>query len=181
MRSLSTVRSPLVSIAAAACGLLATGCTTTSSLELTPRTVQVEHQNFASVQVNATGTGRTFGLGPRKVGSSDLEQAVRTAVLEAGLFQEVALTGGADWILEVTVERLNLSEPGLTMTTDAALRWRLIDVNTDRVRWETLIKESAKAEPEDSPDFGERGKRSIERAIAANVAEGVRRMGALVL
>lgn len=156
-------------------------CTTTSSLELIPRPVQVEHQNLASVLVSATGTGRSFGLGPRKVGSTDLEQAVRTAVLEAGLFQEVALTGSADWLMEVSVERLTTSEPGLTMTTEAILRWRLTDTTSNRVRWETTIKSDGRAEPEDSADFGERGQLSIERAVAENLSKGVGRIGALVL
>ena len=115
------------------------------------------------------------------MGSSDLEQALRTAVLESGLFVEVALDNDADWRLEVGVERLLTSDPSLTMETTAHMRWRLINRATQRVRWESVIKTEAKAEPRDSDDFGERDRISTERAMSKNIAEGIRRLGDLVL
>ena len=161
--------------------LSAPACTTTASLDLTPSPVSVQHQNLSSVQVSATGTGRSFGIGARRVGSTDLEQALRTAILEAGLFVEVALGGDADWRLEVSMERLQTSDPSLTMKSTAHLRWRLINRASNHVRWESVLKSEGKAEPRDSDDFGERDRISTERAISKNIAEGMRRIGSLVL
>lgn len=164
-------------------GLLAvlSSCTSVSSLGLIPNPVSVRNQHAATVRVVASGTGRSFLVGSRRLSSAALEQAVRAAVLEAGLFQEVLLSGDADWRLEISVEQLSTSEPGLSMNSSAHLRWRLLDPRQKRVRWESILVTSGRAEPEDALEFGERGRIAMERAVAANLAEGVRRLGSLVL
>lgn len=164
-------------------GLLAwfTSCTSVSSVELIPDPVSVRNQHPFTVLIVASGTGRSFLVGSRRIGSSALEQAARAAVLEAGLFQEVLLTGDADWRLEISVEQLSTSEPGLSMDSSAHLRWRLVDPRQARVRWESILITHGESEPVDSLEFGERGRIAMERAVAANLAEGVRRLGSLVL
>ncbi|MFT7680277.1 MAG: hypothetical protein ACI8QC_004283 [Planctomycetota bacterium] len=158
-----------------------TSCTTASSAALIPTPVSVRNQHAATVRVLASGTGRSFLVGSRRIGSNSLEQALRAAVLEAGLFEEVLLTDDADWRLVISVEQLTTSDPGLSMDSSAHLRWRLMDPRRGRVRWESILVTQGSAEPEDSLDFGERGRISMERAVAANLAEGVRRLGSLVL
>ena len=156
-------------------------CTTVSSTELIPSPVSVRNQHQASVLVAASGTGRSYLLGSRRIASNALEQAVRAAVLESGLFQDVVLTGNADWRLEVSVEQLTTSEPGLSMSSSAHLRWRLTDPHKARVRWESILVTSGESEPKDALEFGERGRISMERAVSANLAEAMRRLGSLVL
>lgn len=155
-------------------------CTTVQSVELVPRRVEVARTHPGTVSLEASGSGRSYGLGARRVRGEDLEEALRAAILESELFLGVAPEESGDWHLELSVTSLSNPEPSLDMEVEALLLWRLTD-STGVIRWEAPIRTSEESGPDDALDFGHRRRIATERALAANIARGLETIGALGL
>ena len=161
--------------------LLCAACTTVESVNLVPSRVAVARQHAGTLHVEAQGTDRSWGVGPRRVSAEDLAQAVTAAVLESELFAAVGPLAGADWRLSVSIAELTDPEAGLDMEVVATLRWRLTDATGTTVRWEAPITTEAIARPDDALDFGDRERIATERALAENLRQGIERLGELEL
>lgn len=168
---------PSLLVSAAITGvLLAHGCATVSSSLMVPDKVRIDRALGGVVRIDARGTSKRAFVGRPLVTDDALQAAVRTAVLESGVFDEVAEYGNSDRILSVTIERLEEPEVGLDQTSMVAVRWKLLTGDRSRTIWEELITTEETINSFDELDSESRSGMAIEAALRANVQRGLERM-----
>ncbi len=166
--------------AAAALALLLTplvSCTTTSAVELQPVSVQVEHRLVGTVRVEATGSARRAGVGPRSIGGGDLAEALAATLLASNLCDGVVQDGTADHVLRVEVQEAWTSEPQLDMAARVTARWSLFDGNARVLRWQDSVQTKGRATTFDADMVEDRTSKALEDAMRNNLTEGFKRLG----
>lgn len=171
----------VVALAAVLGSGLGSGCAAVQVESIVPTTVEVEQHHAGTVRVDASGSPRRAAIGPRRVGAEPLAAAVRSAVLDSGVFAGVVEEGPADHVLRVAAVNAETSEPQLDMTARTSMRWTLLDSDGRVARWERMITTTGKASTFDARMVEERTRMALESSVRANVAEGIRRLGALDL
>jgi hypothetical protein len=153
------------------------GCTTTSALELQPAEVKVQHRLAGTVRVEAKGSGRRGGIGPRAITADDLAAAQRGTLLGSSHCDGVVEQGSADHVLRVEVIDLWGSELQLDMEASLSARWTLLDGEGRVAVWQELVKTRGKATTFDSGMVEERAQMALEAAARKNIEEGFARLG----
>jgi len=164
-----------LALALAALGGL--GCTTTSAVELQPAEVKVQQRLVGTVLVEATGSARRGGIGPRAITGEDLGAALRATLLGSALCDGVVEAGAADHVLRVEVIDLWASELQLDMEASMTARWTLLDGAGRVAVWEEVVKTRGKATTFDSGMVEERSQMALEAAARKNLEEGFARLG----
>jgi len=175
---------PLLSAgrAAAALALLLlplplSGCTTTSAVELQPVSVQVEHRLTGTVRVEATGSARRAGVGPRSISGADLTAALEATLVASALCDGVVQDGRADHVLRVEVQEAWTSEPQLDMAARVTARWSLFDGSARVLRWQDVVQTKGRATTFDADMLEDRTRMALEDAMRKNLTEGFARLG----
>jgi hypothetical protein len=153
------------------------GCTTTSAIELQPAVVKVQHRLAGTVRVEATGSARRGGIGPRAITGDDLAVALRATLLGSSLCDGVVEEGSADHVLRVEVVDVWSSELQLDMEASVSARWTLLDGEGRVARWQELVKTRGKATTFESGMVEERAQMALESAARKNIEEGFARLG----
>ena len=160
--------------------LLAAGCASVDTLDMVPVDVVVSRTHAGSVRIEAEGTGRTMGIGPRLVNSDELERALREGLVEAGLFQGVTdSTSIADYVLNVGID--SVEEPGMAieMRAQVTMHWRLRREGDSTTLFERTIVSEHFADEMDA-DFAEDRKwLAVSGAIRKNLEKGLAAIGDL--
>lgn len=174
-------RSPLAALTAAvACVAVPLGgaCTTTSAVALQPARVAVSQHLPGTIRVEATGSSRRGGLGPRAITGEDLAAAVRGTLLGSHACDGVVEQGVSDHLLRVEVLDLWSSEPQLDMEATLTARWTLFDGDGRVATWQEVVKTAGKATTFDSGMVEDRARMAIEDATRKNLEAGVARLTA---
>ena len=82
---------------------LGPACTTTSAVALQPTKVVATQHVPGTIRVEATGSSRRGGIGPRAITGDDLAAAIRGTLLASNLCDGVVESGVSDHLLRVEV------------------------------------------------------------------------------
>jgi hypothetical protein len=169
--------SPLLLASVALLGTLTPCCTTASAVALQPGRVTVQTPLQGTVRVDAVGSSRRAGIGPRAVRSEDLAHAVRGTLLASNACQGVVESGAADHVLRVEIVDIVGSELQLDMEAAVVARWTLFDPTGRVASWQETITTHGKANTFDAGMVEDRARMALEQATRTNITEGVTRLG----
>lgn len=165
---------PTLKVLALALAVPLTACHSVSSAEIVPRDVEIERALGGSVRILATGSGKQALIGPSVIDAGGLADAVSEAVLACGLFDEVALEGQADRVLEVEVVELVEPEVGFDSHCSTTLRWSLRSGDGSRVLHTATITTEATMNSYEEMDSTVRPQLVMEKALRENITRGLR-------
>lgn len=152
-------------------------CVTASAVALQPTRVTVQVPLEGTVRVDAVGSARRGGVGPRALRSADLAAAVRGTLLASSFCQGVVESGAANHVLRVEVVSLEGSDLQLDMEATMSARWTLLDSAGRVARWEELVTTHGKATTFDAQMVEDRARLALEAATRKNIEEGLARLG----
>ena len=161
--------------------LLAVACSGVPSASIVPEDLRLATTQPGGVRIEAEGSGRQLGVGPRVITSANLEQALEDTLTLAGVFSEVLEEGEGEWLLKVDVSEIESSDWSLEMYGDAVLVWRLMRGETGELVAQREIKTRGRARTEDTRDVEQRGKIAMQKALRENLTEGTHWLAGLEL
>ena len=167
--------------------LLANGCAA-KACKMVPKDFELINKHPYAVSVNeSTGGKDAKPLWHSQVSNSAFTEALSRALAKSGVFQAVIKgggvdhSGGADYILDVTI--LGYDEPcqGANIDIRMETKWTLADAKTHNVVWSNTFKTSHRTPWGKSIFDGERIEQAQEAGVRANLKEGIRRLSLLSL
>ena len=151
------------------------GCATPARPgHMVPETAHFPSQSLDSplhsaIAISRVGGGeKTNPLLVSKVGSNELQEALRLSLKQCGLLSPSDVA--APFRLEVFLIELKQSGSSLTAIVDSVMRYKLIRSGDDQVVYDDIITASYKATVGDSFYGPQRLKLANEGAIRANIA-----------
>ncbi|MCP3917763.1 MAG: hypothetical protein GY711_19640 [bacterium] len=162
--------------------LCASGCSNLGTLEMVPADIAVSRTHAGSVRIEAEGTGRSMGIGPRLVSSDELERALREGLVEAGIFQTVTdSASSADYVLGVGIDSVEEPEMAIEMEAQVTMHWRLRREGDSSTLFERTLVSRHVADEMDADFVKERKNLALSGAIRKNLEQGLAAIAALEL
>jgi hypothetical protein len=121
------------------CAALNTGCTTlTSSRNMTVENAVVGNKFPYSVYLYVHG-GREYEVGQLpQITDEDLKKALADSITNTKVFAKIGEAGSTDYRLESII--FSISQWSFKSGVHIEIGWRLIDVESDKILWQELIK-----------------------------------------
>jgi hypothetical protein len=167
--------------------LLASGCAA-KACKMVPKDFEVINKHPYTVSVNeSTGGKDAKPLWHSQVSNSAFTEALSNALAKSGVFQAVIkgggvdYSGGADYILDVTILGYDQPCQGANIDIRMKTKWELTDAKTLAPVWSNTFKTAYRAVWLKSLFDGERIEKAHEGAVRTNIKEGIRRLSLLSL
>lgn len=166
----------------AAIGLFAGGCATPSNpTAMVPKIAPVAKKHPEAVSVAVGGGSNTSSMGASKIADTDYAEAIRTAIVQSGLFAKTADAGKGDYHLDVQIVRLDQPMFGASFTVKLETTWRLLKQPDKRVIWEKAIESSFTATMGDAFAGVTRLRLANEGAARKSIEDAIAQMAAVDL
>ena len=165
-----------------AMALLLTGCASPATVNgMRPQSLAPQNKQPYSVSVQATGGEKTNPLWTSEISSESFAQAVREGIVESGLFRSVVTNGNGDYLLEVSLIKVNKPLAGFDMTVNLTANWKLTHIATRKIVYQDDISKSYTATVGDAFAGIKRLRLAEEGAARENITEGLNRISRLNL
>ena len=169
--------------------LLVTGCAAKPAC-MVPKAKEYEvlNNHAYTVSVNeSTGGIVAKPLWHSEISNAAFTEALSRALVKSGVFQDVIQgggvdhSGGADYILDVTIIEYDRPTQGANITINMETKWELSDAQTLTPVWSNTFKTAHRTDWGTSMFDGERIELAHEAAARTNIKEGIRRLSLLSL
>jgi len=162
--------------------LLGSGCATASkpsAMIAAPTTAVTHHPESLSVTV--TGGADTSAMGASNIANADFAEAIKTSIVQSGLFARIASGDQSDYQLDVQIVRLDRPTFGASFTVTLETTWRLVHRANQAVVWQKAVISSFTATMGDAFAGVTRLRLANEGAARTNIQDAITQMSALAL
>ena len=172
----------IMSMAAIAVALLLTGCASPATVKgMRPQSLAPQNKQPYSVGVQVAGGEKTNPLWTSEISNESFAQAIREGIAESGLFRSVVTVGDGDYLLEVSLIKVNKPLVGFDMTVILTADWKLTHIATRKIVYQDTITKSYTATMGDAFAGIKRLRLAEEGAAKENITEGLNRISRLNL
>jgi len=160
--------------------LLLSGCAARYQ-NMIPNSFEISKKYPYKVSVSVVGGRETHPLWTSQISSSAYTQALELSIEKSGLFESIIKGKGADYLLDITLLKVDQPIVGLDITINIESEWVLINASTHKPVWTNTISTSYTATLGDALVAAERLQKANEGAVRENIKEGLRQLSLLSL
>lgn len=172
----------LVVVVCALGGTLLSGCAspaTSKGMASPPFTVAKQHAH--TVSVNVTGGRETTAYDPSQISNEAFSAALIETLRKTGVFSEVLEGDEANYLLSVTIFRLQQPVIGFSMRSNMEAGWTLVRRETNQIVWQEALETNFVATTEDALIGAERSRLAAEGVARENIKLGIEKISRLAL
>ena len=169
-----------IALAAATFGM--SGCLSVSkSADMVANVSNIVNKHPESLSVSVSSIRPPNIANTDILSTAEFTEAIKTSILQSGVFARTAATGAADYDLGVEIVRVDLPMMGFSMTVTMEATWRLMRRGDQKPVWQKAIMSTFTARASEAFAGATRVRLANEGAARENIKDAITQMGALTL
>jgi len=141
----------------------------------------VANHHAYTVSVTVTGGRETTALDPSQISNEAFFIALIATIRKTGVFSKVLEDKEADYLLSVTIFRLQQPVVGFSMKSNMEAGWTLVRRATDQIVWQEAVETNYVATTGDALIGVERNRLAAEGVARENIKIGIEKISRLAL